>query len=116
MAVPANDVIRKVHTLLVKRVGTLSTQLGKTTDPAAAQSILLEMEELVHRVNLLQKIMFAAESDKLVALLPDVEKADRELAGALQQIEKVGKFVKAAAHLLGKVDKVVDLAKGLVSV
>ena len=42
--------------------------------------------------------------------------ADRELADALEDIQKIGKFIKAAANLLAKVDKLADLAKTLLPV
>jgi len=114
VASPTNETIRGIHVLLVKRVDTLSTQLGGTTDPSVAQGIVLEMEELVHRINLLQKVMFAGASAQLDLLVPAVEEADAELADALEDVEKIALFIKAAAKLLAKVDKVVDLAKTLV--
>jgi hypothetical protein len=113
MPTEVNPTISETHSLLIRRVKALSETLSETTDEEIADAILLEMQECVHRISLLQSLMFTAASDRLDKQLAAVNEADVALANATKSIEKKAHFVRAATSLLTVVDKVIDIAKML---
>ncbi len=113
MPTEVNPTISETHSILIRRVAALSDTLSRTTDEEIADAILLEMRECVHRISLLQSLMFTAVSERLDNQLPALTEADRALAKAAKNIEKKAQFVKTATSFLAIVDKVIDIAKVL---
>lgn len=108
-----NQTISDLHDILVGQVSNLSAALGNTTDPKIAKKLLLEMQEVIHRVDLSQNLMFAEETKELQGYLPDIQAASAALQKSLNQIGQVADIISATTKLLHVVDQALDLAKTL---
>ena len=108
-----NSTIRQIHDLLVARVQQLSQIMGETIDPVAANKILTEMQELVHRIDISQNLIFTKGSDELTNSISDINKANVSLKEAIDHIQEIAKFLNATTEFLKLVDQALDLAKTL---
>src|SRR5439155_9993245 len=62
-----NKTLKEIHDLLVARVESLSKAIHGTQDMRLAEQLLLEMHEVVHRVDLIQNLLFTQGSAELDA-------------------------------------------------
>jgi len=108
-----NTTLQTIQSLLIAQHTALSQLLGQTADPDAAQTILMEMQEVLHRINLVQNLLFKQASDKLNDLLPGIQKANTALTASLGDISNVAGFLSSCSSFLQGVDQAVDLAKSL---
>jgi hypothetical protein len=108
-----NTTLQQIQGLLIAQHTALSQLLGQTSDPNAAQAILTEMQEILHRINLVQNMLFKQASDELNAMLPGIQKANTALTTSLGNISNVAGFLSACTSFLQGVDQAVDLAKSL---
>lgn len=109
-----NATIEQVHGMLVARMSDLSAALGKTTDPVKGDQIWLEMQEVMHRVNVSQNLLFAASSKELHGFLPGIQAANTALKESISQIGEVSKIINGTTQFLSVVDQALDLAKALI--
>ncbi|HUJ09856.1 MAG TPA: hypothetical protein VL171_07500 [Verrucomicrobiae bacterium] len=108
-----NLTLKQLHDLLLARHNALSDQLGHEADPAKAEAILTEMQELLHRIDLVQGLLFRQSSQKLDDCLARIKKADDALGQATQSIKNAADLVKSMSEFLKAVDEAIDLAKTL---
>jgi hypothetical protein len=108
-----NPDLDELHDLLVARVNTLSDQLGQTSDIDLARSILTEMREFTHRVDVVQSLLFSAASNKVSKGVANIQTASAALDASLAAIGDVTAFVNACSGFLAVVDQVIDVAKVL---
>ena len=108
-----NKTINQIHNLLVSQVASLSNALSNTTDPGKAKQLLLEMQEVVHRVDVSQNLLFANTSKDLEDCLPGIRAANTTLQNSVRQIGQVATIIDDTVHLLKLVDQALDLAKTL---
>jgi hypothetical protein len=108
-----NETLKEIHDLLVDRVDSLSDAVGKTNDVATAKQLLVEMQEVLHRVNVTQNLLFTQASQELKDMLPAIKQADSELKQSLQSVQNAVKVIAQTSQLLEYVDKALDLAKTL---
>jgi uncharacterized protein (DUF885 family) len=108
-----NDTIKAVHDLLVDQIDNLSAEMDTNTDPVVSKKLLTEMDEMTHRLNIAQNLMFAGTSKTLEGYLPQIKAANDTLANSLKQIQNVAKFMTDATAFLNYVDEALDLAKTL---
>ena len=108
-----NKALKEIHDLLVDRVDDLSETIGKTDDPTEAKKLLVEMQEVLHRVNVAQNLLFTQASQELNNFLPDIKQADAALKQSLKSVQNVANVIKQTAKVLEYVDKALDLAKTL---
>ena len=108
-----NKTIKQLHDLLVLQVSSLSNALSNTTDPAKAKQLLLEMQEVVHRVDVSQNLLFANTSKELEDCLPGIQAANIALQNSVHQIGQVATIINNTVQLLKLVDQALDLAKTL---
>jgi F0F1-type ATP synthase delta subunit len=106
-----NTTLQQIQSALLAQHAALSQALGQTTDPTTAKAILGEMQEVLHRINLVQNLLFTAASQQLTNLLPGIAQASSALTAALKSISDVTGFLKAASSFLQAVDQAIDLAK-----
>jgi hypothetical protein len=99
--------------MLVKQVSNLSAALSNTTDPKMAKTLLLEMQEVTHRVDISQNLMFAAETKELQNYLPNIQAASTALQKSIDQIGQAASIISATTKFLTVVDQALDLAKTL---
>ena len=108
-----NPTLKQLHDLLLARHDALSSQLGREADPAKAKAILTEMQEVLHRIDLVQGLLFRKSSQDLDSCVAQIKQVDANLGKAIQSIKKVADLVKAMGEFLKVVDQAIDIAKTL---
>jgi len=107
----ANPVLAKLQAALFAVHDQLQAKFNATTDPDLAQAILTEMQEVLHRITILQSQIFTDESRRLSDLVGKVEDANQALEQSIQNIGRISDLVKAVTNFLTLVDKAIDFAK-----
>ena len=100
-----------LHQTLLDRFDDLVAKRKTTTDPDMKGACLVEMDEVLHRIDLAQNLLLVAVTAALQGALRDVQAADAQLAADIKQIAEVAKFIQSVSDYLGYVDKAIDLAK-----
>jgi hypothetical protein len=108
-----NNTLKQIHDLLVVQVSNLATALSNTTDPDKAKQLLVEMQEVTHRIDISQNLLFAKTSKELEDCLPEVIAANKALENSIHQIGQVSTIINDSVELLKVVDQALDLAKTL---
>jgi hypothetical protein len=106
-----NQSLDQLHGYLIALNAQLNGRLDTTTDPQLAQRIITEMREVVHRIDLVQSVLFTRASDEVSAAVAKVAVADNSLVGSLKTISDVTNMVKTVSSFLTLVDDAIDLAK-----
>lgn len=108
-----NPTLKQIHDMLLAQHMALAHALDDASDPDNAKAILLEMQEVLHRINLTENLLFAEESKELDAMLPAIKQANDALTASLQNIANVASFLASVSNFLKGVDQAIDLAKTL---
>ena len=108
-----NTSLKKIHDLLVAQVSALSSAMEQTTNPQDANKLLLEMQEVVHRINVSQRLLFVQKSKDLDGYLPKIDSANKSLEDSLGTMKDIDAYVKATVTFLQCVDEAFDFAKTL---
>ena len=108
-----NPDLQQLHDLLLAQHQALYDKLDDVTDPGTAQAIVTEMSEILHRIDLVQGLLFRQTTSALKKSLQKVEDADSELTEAIKSAETATDFIKGVSSYLGVVDQAIDLAKTL---
>jgi len=106
-----NDGIRQLNQSLIAQHRALSRKLGKTTDMASAQAILLEMQEINFRVMISGSLLFKQTTAAIDVRIQGVIEASNELEKSLKQLRRINDILQATSKFLGLVDKVLDAIK-----
>jgi hypothetical protein len=91
----------------------LSAAIQTTTDPKLAGTIATEIQEIAHRIVLVQNLLFGAESPELTAAVRGVNAASENLTMAIARRQQVTGFLNSVSAYLTCVDSAIDLAKTL---
>jgi len=110
MATP-NTSVQDLMQILLGQHAALLAKLNTATDPKLADAILTEAQEVLHRINLTQNLLFVAVNQELTTAVTAVKTADVQLTQDLQGIADTAKFIDKVTGFLGYVDKAIDLAK-----
>lgn len=110
-SVNKNPDLDGLHDLLIAANERLNNSLDTITDPDIAQGVVTEMREVVHRIDLVQSLLFTASSGRITAAVDKVKAANADLSAALKSISDLTATVKAVTKFLTLVDKAIDLAK-----
>ncbi len=108
-----NEDLQKLHDSLLSQHQALYDKLDEITDPDVAKAIITEMQELLHRIDLVQGLLFRQTTQALKNSVQKVEDADTDLEEALKAAETATDFIKGVSTYLALVDKAIDLAKTL---
>jgi hypothetical protein len=106
-----NPTLQQIHGMLLAQHNALAQALDGTTDPDTAKAILMEMQEILHRIDLVQNLLFTQTSKQLDATLAPITKANDDLTQAVQSINNFGAFLTSTANFLKFVDQAIDIAK-----
>lgn len=106
-----NKDIASIYQSLCQQEDSLQAQLETTTDPKQAGVIATEIQEIAHRITLVQNLLFLADSAQVAAAVPGIEGAAKQLAAAAGRIQDVTAFLKSVSDYLACVDDAIDLAK-----
>jgi hypothetical protein len=108
-----NPTLQQIHALLLAQHNALANLLDAQTDPDKAKAILMEMQELLHRIDLVQNLLFRQSSAQLDKTLAGIKKANDALTQALASIADLADFLDASTKFLTAVDQAIDIAKNL---
>jgi hypothetical protein len=108
-----NKTLKEIHDLLVAQVDSLSKAIDQTDDRVVAKQLLMEMDEVVHRVNVIQNLLFTQSSAELDNELKNIKAANDDLNKSIKSIKTAGEVVAKTTELLKYVDQAIDLAKTL---
>jgi archaellum component FlaC len=108
-----NDTLKQIHDLLVAQVDALSSAIDGTDDTNTAKQLLLEMDEVTHRINIIQSLLFREESSELDGYLDQIKKANQSLTKAVNSVKSVADVMQKTTTFLTYVDQAIDLAKTL---
>ena len=111
MSTSKNKKIESLHKRLIRTVGKLAKRLAKTSDPAEAEAILREMEEVNFRVMMAGRLLFKETTDAIDRRVDDVIAGAGEVDEAIEELETAKKVIRAVGKFLTAVDKVLDAAK-----
>ena len=113
-AVAANAInveTRRLHQSLIAQVQALSARLGDTTDPAEAEALLGEIQQVNFRVMTAGSLLFKQTTAVIDARIADVVAASDDLQASLGQLKRINDLVRATTKFLGAVDKVLGAIK-----
>jgi len=108
-----NQQIKELHEMLGAQYDALWRRLGESRDPTEAATLLLEMREILHRLDLAQNLLFCQAAKELTQSMGSVRQANKKLAKAIAQAGQATKYLKASTEFLTCVDQALDLAKRL---
>ena len=89
----------------------LYAKMGTVTDPKLGQAILLESQELLHRISVLQNLALIEAADSAGAAVTAVAGADKQLTQDLQGITEAGNLITSVSTYLVYVDKAIGFLK-----
>jgi hypothetical protein len=108
-----NPTLKDIHDLLLAQHAALAAHLDSETDPDKAKAIVMEMQEILHRVDLVQNLLFRKASEQLDKAMAGIEKANDALTRSLTSIADLTTLVSSVAKFLTAVDQAIDIAKTL---
>jgi hypothetical protein len=108
-----NLTLQQIHSMLLAQQNALSQALDETNDPARAKTIVMEMQEVLHRIDLVQNLLFTESSKKLEGTLSGINKANKALSASIKGIDDLAGFLNSVSNFLKAVDQAVDIAKTL---
>ena len=108
-----NEDLLQLHAQLLAQHQALYEKLDEATDAADARTIVTEMQEILHRIDLVQGLLFRETTDALRSSLQKVDAADTELTEALSSVSAAADIVAGVSRYLAVVDQAIDLAKTL---
>ncbi len=108
-----NEDLQNLHDTLMAQHQALYKQLDDTTDSEVARTIVTEMQEILHRIDVVQGLLFRQSTAALVKRLEKVDDADAELTKALKSAASAADFVSGVSKFLRVVDSAIDLANTL---
>jgi hypothetical protein len=111
MAAAANPDILAQHDTLIATVSMLSTQLATITDPTQAKQVMLEMQQLTSRANLLQSLLFVAQTAEITKQTATLTKAKAILQKAINTHANWTAVVAGINSMLAVADSTIQLAK-----
>jgi hypothetical protein len=108
-----NPTLQQIHALLLAQHDALLQALDGTTDQDKAKAVVMEMQEVLHRIDLVQNLLFIESSQKLEGTLPGIQKANDVLTKSIQNINNVAGWLNSISNFLKCVDEAIDIAKTL---
>jgi hypothetical protein len=106
-----NSDIKAQHDIVLATVNTLSGQMDTITDPTEAKKIMLEMQQLTSRANLLQSLLLVAQTAEISQQTQKVTDAKADLDKDIKEDASWSNIVSGINSLLTVVDETIQLAK-----
>ena len=100
-----------LHQTLLDRFDDLGAKRKSSADQKMKDACLVELNEVLHRIDLTQNLLLVAVTAALQNALQEVQTADAQVTADIRQIADVAKFIQSVSDFLGYVDKAIDLAK-----
>ena len=106
-----NSDLKTMHSDLIQLNQRLANSLNDIDDAKLARAVVTEMREVVHRIDLVQSLLFAAASRDISDAAMAVDAANQQALASLGQIKSITGVVTTVTGVLTLVDKAIDLAK-----
>jgi hypothetical protein len=106
-----NPDLDHLHDLLIAASEQLRRSLDHITDPDLADGVVTEMREILHRIDLVQSLLFTAASNHVASAVQKVDAANADLTASLETIGSLTTLVNTVTKFLTLVDTAIDLAK-----
>ena len=110
-----NQSILAIYNSLCDQQNALSAQIQTIADPKLAATVSTEIDEIAHRIVLVQNLLFKQDSSELAASLSNIKSASQKLTTSIGKIQNTVGFSNSISTYLTYVDQAVDLAKTLAS-
>jgi hypothetical protein len=111
-----NDSVKDLMQILLDQHAALLAKLDDADDSNLRKAILAEAQEILHRINLTQNLLFVALTPALDAALTAVKGSDAALKQDLGDIADTAAFIDKITGFLGYVDQAIDIAKKVAAV
>ena len=108
-----NQDLLQLHGQLLDQHQALYQKLDDVSDPATANTIITEMREILHRIDLVQSLLFRQSTSALRDSLQMVDAADSALTETLDSVTSAADIITGISKYLAVVDQAIDLAKTL---
>ena len=108
-----NEDLQHLHDLLLAQHEALYQQLDQAENADTAKAILTEMQEILHRIDLVQGLLFRQSTTALQRSLKKIDEADAKLTDAIASAKAATDFIQGVSSYLTLVDTAIDLAKTL---
>jgi hypothetical protein len=108
-----NGDLKKLHRSLIDVNKALNERLNTTTKVDDAKRIVTEMREVVHRIDLVQSLLFSKAANEITAAVAPINAANASLVQSIAKIRRIIDIVKTVTQFLTLVDDAIDLAKTL---
>jgi len=111
IALIQNTDLKDLYDSLNQLYNALIKSLDGISNNAEAQAVFNESGEVLHRIDLVQRLLFTKASGKISAAVAEVINANAKAVASLAEIAKITEAVKTVTQILTLVDKAIDLAK-----
>ena len=108
-----NQDLLQLHGQLLAQHQALYQKLDDVTDSATASAIVTEMREILHRIDLVQGLLFRESTTALLKSLQKIDAADSDLTETLDSVTTATDIIAGVSKFLAVVDQAIDLAKTL---
>jgi len=106
-----NPSVQQLLQMLQDQHHALYVKMGTVTDPNDGQKIMLEAQELLHRISIAQNFVLLAITANVTAAVAQVQSADQQLTADLQESTDINAVVTKVTAYLGYVDQAIDFFK-----
>src|SRR5437660_11057463 len=104
-----NEDLQRLHDLVIAQHQALFAKLDDTSDVDEAKMILAEMQEILHRIDVLQGLLFRETTTALRSSLTKVDDANTEQTKSLKSAGTAVGIIKVVVKFLTVVDRATDL-------
>lgn len=108
-----NKDIEQIHRNLLQVHADLFKRCKKAKTREEFDAMNNEMQEVLHRVNLLQRQMFADSTAKITTRAEALSGIAQKINQRLKEAESAKQVLQELTGYLAKVDEIIDLAKSL---
>lgn len=108
-----NDALITLQDTLIKQHKRLREALGTVDTDDQRRTIIREMFEITHRIQLAGGLLFAAQSQDLDAKVAAVRKGTAKIKAAIDELDNLQHFLDTMSSFIALVDEAIDLAKSL---
>src|SRR5438552_1035885 len=102
-----NKELQQLHELLIAQHQALFTKLDEASDVDEGKAILSDMQEILHRIDVLQGLLYRETTTALKNSLTKLDDADTELTKALKSAGTAAEIIKGVGKFLTVVDKAI---------
>ncbi|HEX4342385.1 MAG TPA: hypothetical protein VH255_03285 [Verrucomicrobiae bacterium] len=108
-----NPTLQQIQAMLLTQSNALKKAFDDANDANTMDTIMTQKKEVLHRIDIVQNLLFKQSSQALAATLPGITTANDALTKAISGINDIAAFVTSASNFLQAVDQAITIAKAL---